>query len=278
MKSNSASALTTQSHINIAEVRNGIIITKTAMLKQVLKVHPVNFALKSDQEQMIIIGQYQNFLNALTFPIQIVVHSRRLDVMPYAHTLMEQVSNIGNELLRYHGLEYIDFVLKLTSMVNIMDKQFYVVVGYEPQNFSKSSFFGGLFGKKEQKNISFSSEQWKKYTDQMNERIQLVINGLTAIGLPTKTLSSQETISLFYSLYNPDEGVAEKLTDVQNLEATIISTKNMKITDAGTKNQEVVKNVLSQTPLPGAQNQAAGGAVPPTAMPNVMPTQNQKVK
>src|SRR5688572_10345785 len=88
----------TQRYLNIAQIKNGIIVTKTGLLRRVVHVEPVNFALKSDEDQNVIVGQYQNFLNSLNFPIQIVVHSRRLDVGPYLQTLKEKLGETTNEL------------------------------------------------------------------------------------------------------------------------------------------------------------------------------------
>lgn len=222
--STKTSVPSTQQYINIAQIRNGIIVTKTGQLRAIMHVVPVNFTLKSEEDQEVLIGQYQNFLNALSFPIQIVIHSRRLDVTPYLLGLQKKVAQTSNELLRFHAMEYIEFVRGLTEVTNIMDKQFYCVVGYDPPSLNKSGLLGNILGRKEQHTITFSSKEWTNYTQELNQRVQLVVNGLSAIGLISEQLNTQKSIELYYSVYNPEEATTEKLTDVNSMEASIIST------------------------------------------------------
>ena len=267
----------TQRYINIAQIKNGIVVTKTGKLISIIEVAPINFALKSEDDQMVIIGQYQNFLNSLNFPVQIVIHSRKLDVNPYLQALEMQISNISNELLRLHSYDYIDFVRKLTQLSNIMDKKFYIVVGYEPQQITKTGVFNSLFGKKEQNNLTFKAKEWEKFTSELKERIQLVQTGLSSIGLGTIPLDTQKAIELFYSIYNPEEAIAEKLEDEQKLEAPIISTNlardnatnevNQILDGVGSKKQ-AVKNQAEQLQATGAtQTQPPAGATPPPVAP-----------
>lgn len=76
-------AASTQQHVLIAGVRNGIIILKDSSYRLVLSVSPINFSLKSEQEQNSIIFKYQSFLNSLHFPIQVTMQSKKLDLTPY---------------------------------------------------------------------------------------------------------------------------------------------------------------------------------------------------
>lgn len=214
----------TQQHINIAQIKNGAVVLKTGGLRRVVRVEPVNFALKSEEEKQVIIGQYQNFLNALHFPVQMIVSSRRLDISPYLARLEQKTQNEPNELLRLHALEYIDFVRRLTSLTNIMDKKFYAVVPYDPPARSPSGFLSALAGKK-QSDLKFAAGDWKKFTDELEQRVQVVIGGLNGIGLGAQAQDTQQTIELFYSVYNPEEATTERLEKAEDLQAPIVSAK-----------------------------------------------------
>lgn len=220
-------APSTQQHVNVVQVKQGIIVTRTGSFRQVLKVEPVNFALKSDQDKEVMIGQYQNFINSLTYPIQIVIHSRRLDVTPYLHRLSERVAQEPNELLQLHAYEYIDFVSELTSMTNIMDKKFFVVVGYEPPPTASKGFLSNLFGKK-QDTISFTETDWQKHATEMGQRVGTVAGGLAGLGLKVDTLDTQEAIELLYGVYNPEEATSEKLTEVESMQSSVVSLTQQK--------------------------------------------------
>ena len=71
---------------------------------------------------------YQNFLNSLYFPVQILIRSRRVDIGPYLDRLAEIRRNQDNMLLNVLMDDYMDFIDALAQEANIMDKSFYVVV------------------------------------------------------------------------------------------------------------------------------------------------------
>lgn len=221
----------TQEHLPLAEVRDGFVILKNSSLRAILLVSAVNFALKSEEEQNALVFQYQNFLNSLTFPIQILMQSRHLDLDPYLAKLTERLNVESNELLRLQIADYIDFVKKLLSVANVMDKNFFVAVPYEPAPVTKSGFLR-LLGKNA-KNISLAPEQFTSYKQQLTERVNVVVAGLSWMGLRSSQLSTQQLVELFYATYNPQEATKQRLTYTQLLSAPVIERLPMKILAAG---------------------------------------------
>jgi len=81
--------VSTQQFLEIEQIREGILLLKNKSLRGVLMISSLNFALKSTDEQQAIIYQFQNFLNSLDFPIEIVVQSRILNITGYLDKLKE---------------------------------------------------------------------------------------------------------------------------------------------------------------------------------------------
>jgi KaiC/GvpD/RAD55 family RecA-like ATPase len=131
----------TQRYVEVEEIRDGVLVLKTGALRAVLLVSSINFDLKSSEEQDAIISQYQNFLNSLDFPVQILVQSRRFNIDPYIELLKARESQQMNELLRFQMREYQGFIKNLTEISNIMSKFFYVVVPFSPVENSQGGFF-----------------------------------------------------------------------------------------------------------------------------------------
>src|ERR1035438_3575436 len=76
----SAKALnSTQNMLQIAEIRDGIVIMDDGSYRSIIMVKPINFDLMSGQEREAVEYSYQGFLNALYFPVQIFIHSERVD-------------------------------------------------------------------------------------------------------------------------------------------------------------------------------------------------------
>src|SRR3989338_8531256 len=89
----------TQGFLDIAEIKEETVVLKDGSLRAVIVVSSTNFSLKSSQEQESMISSYQSFLNSLTFPIQILMQSRRMDINSYLDKLRIVVQTQTNELL-----------------------------------------------------------------------------------------------------------------------------------------------------------------------------------
>ena len=122
--------LNTKQFVDIFDIKDNVVILKNGSLRLVLEASSVNFDLKSNDEQIAIVRAFQNFLNSLDFPLQIVLHSRKLNIQNYLQQTQQIVEKVDNELLRIQGIEYIRFLKGLTELANIMSKKFYVVVPF----------------------------------------------------------------------------------------------------------------------------------------------------
>jgi len=206
------SKISTQQFIPFSAVYDDVVVTKKGQFVQIVMVNSVNFGLKSEEEQNSIVYQYQSFLNSLSFPIQIVMHSKRLDLSNYIKDLEGRISQEANELVRYQIQEYIDFVEKLISIANIMDKKFFIIVTYQlpPNEIPRGGFLSTLFGGSHV-HLKVPLKKFVKLKATLEERSNVVISGLTSIGISAKILSTKQIIELFYRTYNPEEAMKEKL-------------------------------------------------------------------
>ena len=214
----------TQEHLRFAEIRDSLIITKVGELRAVLLASSINFALKSEQEQNAIIFAYQNFLNSLNFPLQIVMQSKKLDLSKYLAKLQEVSNSQTNELLRLQTVDYIDFIKRLINIANIMDKKFYVVVPYLPP--PKIQAPTKILKKPtEASPIQITIEEFSMYKKELTQRIQVIQSGLGSIGLRSAQLNTQQIIELLYGIYNPEEASKEKLIEYENLITPLVESE-----------------------------------------------------
>jgi len=233
----------TQAYLDIAAIKDGVIILKSGGLRAVLSVTSVNFALKSPQEQEDIVLRYQGFLNALHFPIQIVMQSRKLDLTEYIGTLKGKAEQESNDMVRQQITHYVDFMTRLISVANIMDKAFYVVVPLDPVGLQSRGFFDRILHPTKQVTVSMSEEEFEKYKSELEERVTLIGSGLGSLGLKSKVLSTQQLIELYYATYNPEQAVRERLVDADRLDTQYIgpdtgSAKKDKKDEQPTSGQE----------------------------------------
>lgn len=213
----------TQKRVAVQEIRDGIVILKDGTYRAVLMVNAVNFNLKSEEEQQSLVGAYQNFLNGLSFPIQILTQSRTLDLDEYLDSLKGIAQNQANDLLRTQTNEYIAFVRELIGVANIMSKTFYVVVPLTEAPLSG----GGLFGifKRAGGPVSLG-RRFEQIKAELLERTSLISSGLGSLGLSNIQLNTEELIELFYAAYNPDTARRQKLFSVSSVDVSVIRKKS----------------------------------------------------
>lgn len=193
----------TQQFVPIRDVKNGVLLLNNGQMCAVLLASSINFALKSLEEQQAILRQFQNFLNTIDFSLQIHVESRRLNIQPYLQLLEGQKDKQFNDLMRIQLEEYIQFVKTFTKEVDIMSKNFFVVVPYTPAPVDVKQGFVNMFGR-DTSNLPGDSE-FSEHRQQLFQRVTVVEQGLNRVGVKTARLEDEALVELFYHLYNPDE-------------------------------------------------------------------------
>src|SRR3989338_10153535 len=118
----------TQRFLPIAEIRSDTVLLKNGGLRAVLQVEALNFNLKSETEQQGIIAGYEGFVNTLTFPIQIVMRSTKVNIDPYMEQTRIQAEKQRNPLLKAQTEAYAAFIEKIVDVADIMQKRFSVIV------------------------------------------------------------------------------------------------------------------------------------------------------
>lgn len=220
----------TQNALQIAEVRDGIVIMNDGSFRAVVMVKSINFDLMSTQEQESVEYSYQGFLNSLYFPIQIFIRSQKVDLQPYIEKLDKIRTEHDNMLLALMMEDYINYIDNLSQQTNIMDKKFYLVIPFFPvvtaqQALTQSKTFlsgiGSLFNKKEQ-HVVINEPDLENAKTELRNRVQAVLSGLLQCGIQGLPLDTQELIELYYDTYNPDTATRQQLKDFSNLTADVV--------------------------------------------------------
>src|SRR4051812_3292099 len=96
--------------VDVKEIKENTVILKDGGLRQVIMVGGVNFSLKSESEQNIITGAYQTFLNSIDFPLQVLVHSRKVNIDKYIESLTKRKGLEESPILQSQIDEYAEFI------------------------------------------------------------------------------------------------------------------------------------------------------------------------
>jgi hypothetical protein len=212
-----------QRYLDIAEIRENIVIMKDGTLRAVLLVSSVNFSLKSVDEQQAIVQAYMQFLNSINFPIQIVIQSRRMNIDGYMSQLLENEKKQENDLLKRQIRDYRDFVKQMVTLGEIMQKRFYVVIPLDPLKDTTKDIRKGFFARVSEimsPTIAgkLTEERFQKMKFDLSLRVNQVSSGLASMSLNAVALDTQSLIELYYTIYNPELYESQRMTDVSKLQ------------------------------------------------------------
>lgn len=220
----------TQNSLLLSELRDGMSIMADGSFRAVIACKSINFDLMSSREREGVEYSYQNFLNALYFPIQIFIRSQRVDIGPYLDRLEAIRRAQDNMLLGVLMDDYIQFIDILSQEANIMDKSFFIVVPYFPAGDMNTvveqgkGFFGKILsgGANANKVTKIDKVTYEKAKDEIRNRINSVVSGLSQVGVQSVQLTTKELGELYYNVYNPDTAVREPLGDFENVTSTYV--------------------------------------------------------
>ena len=210
----------TQRYLQFAGARDNTLILKDGGLRAVLEVSSINFNLKSEDEQNAIISSYQQFLNSLSFPVQLLVRSRKLDIDTYLADMKQRMKKLENQLMKDQMAEYIEYVQKLVEYSDIMEKRFFVVVPVNPPRAEKKTLIAKFMSYVNPADtvldILKRRGEFKQLKKQLDDRMEVVGN----CGLKVEPLKTEEIIELFYQVYNPQLARNQKLGNIEELSIT----------------------------------------------------------
>ncbi len=179
--------MTTQQHLPIKDIKDDLVILKDGSMAMVIQTTAVNFDLLSENEQLAIIETFAQFLNSLSFVIQIVIRSKRLDISSYLGQLTEAQQRQKNPLLKQIMQHYQTFVATTIRENEVLDKQFFIVIPV-------SYYEVGL--------INNTDANFTKIKTLLIPRRDHVLKQLTRIGLKGTVLTQEKLIKLYYDIFN----------------------------------------------------------------------------
>ncbi len=218
----------TQRYLPFWEIKDNLIIMKDWSSRMVLKVNAINFNLKSEEEQDSIIYAYQRFLNSLRFPIQIIVRSLKVDIEWYINKLKTLAVKQKNSLLQEQTYKYIDFLINLVDLAQIMKKDFYIIIPFdsdENRSVRDNSFFWifrNFWSAITSEETVWSIREKRRRADYLKkwnlERLNIIKTNLESIWLKANEVKKDDLIKLLINYYNPKINTELKLkSDIEKI-------------------------------------------------------------
>lgn len=221
---------TTQDHLDILDIKDDYVVLKNGTVCSVLQTNAVNFDLLSEIEQDAIIAAFSMLLNSITFPIQIVIRSKRLDISKYIEKVQRVETKIQDPLLRHQAEAYRKFVQEVIKDNEVLDKKFYVVIPTKSSTPNQSGTSGPfdwvmrLLGTTS-KRVSFNFEKvLSEAKVEINPKIEHVIREFGRLGIKSKPMNTQELVELYFDIYNPSSAQGQRIrTNIDDYKTAIVN-------------------------------------------------------
>jgi len=176
--------------IRIKEVKDGILVLPDNEYRLIVETSSINFELKSDEEQDILIDNFQNFLNSLPCELQVLIRVREVDIDRYLEEIGKSKDIEREKVYKDQINNYTSFIKKLVSGNKILSRRFYVVIPYKIID----------------KNKDFSLME-----EHLHLQRDIIVKGLERLGMKARVLGSIEVLDLFYSFYSPSQAKTQEL-------------------------------------------------------------------
>lgn len=219
---------TTQDHLDILDIKQNLVVLKNGAVSAVLQTTAVNFDLLSEIEQDAMISAFAMLLNSITFPIQIVIRSKRLDITKYLEKIHKVERKITDPLFREQAESYREFVQDVIEKNDVLDKKFYVVVSTGNKVVSRGKspfdFLMILFGS-QNKRVKVNVDQAIKDAERdISPKIDHLTAEFNRLGVKTRQLTTQELVEVYFDIYNPSSIHGQRIrTNVEDYKTAIVS-------------------------------------------------------
>lgn len=198
----------TQQHLDIEDIRDDIVILKNGNAVVVLQTNAVNFDLLSEREQDAMIFAYAALLNSLTYPIQVLVRSNKVDISSYLNLLAEAWKKATNPRLAEQIGLYSNFIRDLVVNNQILDKKFYVVIPYAATTLTQALTIPSLVKKKEPVEDKWHTLEKAKVN--LGPKVDHLTKQISRIGVHARLMRTEELVEFYYGLYNPEVSREQK--------------------------------------------------------------------
>lgn len=211
---------TTQDFTEVLDIVDDIVLLKGKNACSIMEVSSVNFFLLSADEQNARVYGYMSLINSLSFAIQILIISKRVDMGGYLKRLDQRITTMTNTKLKDHLSMYRQFVDELVKGEGLLDKKIYIVVPYSYLEGGAGAIAPGQppsapgAQKAPQKNETFTQQA----KNALISKRAVIGAQVERMGLSARTLSHEELIKLFYEILNNDSITVDfNSQDVKNV-------------------------------------------------------------
>lgn len=134
-----------QDFLPVKELRHGIIVTTDDRYIKILEIEPINFMLRSSEEQFNIISSFASWLKISPMRLQFKSITRKADSDKHIAMVRSELEAEENEACKRQGEGYLRFIKDVGSR-EALTRRFFLIFQYEEVRRGDSEDFGQIYG------------------------------------------------------------------------------------------------------------------------------------
>jgi len=203
---------TTQEFIEIRKIDEDVVLLKDGACCMVIETSAINFSLLSEEEQNSLVYAFGSLLNSLSFAIQIVISSSRMDISDYLSYLEKSLAKQSQAAIRDWLVKYIEFIKGIVTQNTVLKKRFFIIIPFSPLEM----------GVKGASTTGYSSDYiLQRGKTALYPKKDHILRLLARVGLRSQVLNKTELVNFYYNLYNPSSTGAD-LVDATMFESYLV--------------------------------------------------------
>ncbi len=134
-----------QPFIPVKNIRNGIVETTDGRYIKILEIEPINFMLRSSEEQYNILSSFASWLKISPLDLQFKSVTRRADSDKHVAMIRKELEQEPNEQCKALGEDYIRLIKDVGSR-EALTRRFFLIYQYEAVGRNASDDYSKIYG------------------------------------------------------------------------------------------------------------------------------------
>ncbi len=166
-----------QGLLGVKDIRANTAFLKKGGAVGLIKVTPINYGMLSREDQDSVIYGFLEFLNTISFPVQIIMKSINLDINDYLTSLKHRIEERDDKISLAYFEHFSSYVTNYIESTKINDRLFYIVVP--------------------------AKKHWdeREVIRSLNSRSRSIIDALAFSGISAERLDTQALLNLYASYF-----------------------------------------------------------------------------
>ncbi len=137
--------LTAQGFLPVKKIERGVVETTDGRFLKILEIEPINFMLRSDEEQFNIISTFASWLKISPMRLQFKSITRKADSDKHVAMVRKELETEENDQCRSLGEGYVRLIKDVGSR-EALTRRFFLIFQYEEQRRGDSEDLGQVYG------------------------------------------------------------------------------------------------------------------------------------